>query len=552
MKRFSHALAEDYTQYTLVELAELYRSKQVRPTQVLEHYMARITQFNGPFRQYTIDAIGYNAFSQVFGDEPYVQADEADKRFALYDPVNDAPPPLLCGVPLGLKEIIYVKGWETLNGAPDFFEGNFAEYDATIVTALREQGAVLIGHTIASKLSGDADGTFAGNAWDPTRSPGGSSQGSGVAPMIRFCVAAVGAETGGSIIHPGAANGASAIKPSSGLISVAGTMPLLSGVDVLGPIARSMQDAAILMNALIGVDPKDSQTQAAPRPPLVLPTLPRQGEQPLKGIKIGVPQKDWMNRSGWINQEPPYQSYSERYKQAFDRLKDELSSLGATVVEFNGLDFSSTTDDPYYAESNELLGSVETEIYGELSEFFVSALRAVITPYTVESAWLDEVEKFADTCPGPQKDKLKNYFIVFNEQLILDGIIAKGYLVEGQRRLEQLRANYVAALFEHGIDFMLVLPLGDHPGYKKLPELLDLPVQRYYKERPNIMGWPMVTFPIGHAVTEGAAPVEMPISAAFWGPRFKDAVLVQAVIDYQEHFDYHKKMPVAKPIIPSS
>lgn len=105
MKRFSHALAEDYTQYTLVELAELYRSKQVRPTQVLEHYMARITQFNGPFRQYTIDAIGYNAFSQVFGDEPYVQADEADKRFALYDPVNDAPLPCYAVFHLGLKKL---------------------------------------------------------------------------------------------------------------------------------------------------------------------------------------------------------------------------------------------------------------------------------------------------------------------------------------------------------------------------------------------------------------------------------------------------------------
>ena len=552
MKRFSHALAEDYTQYTLVELAELYRSKQVRPTQVLEHYMARIAQFNGPFRQYTTDAIGYNAFSQVFGDEPYVQADKADKRFALYDPVNDEPPPLLCGVPLGLKEIIYVKGWETLNGAPDFFENYVAEYDATVVTALREQGAVLIGHTIASRLSGDAEGGFAGNAWDSARSPGGSSQGSGVAPMIRFCAAALAGETGGSIIHPGAANGASAIKPSSGLISAAGSMPLLPGVDVLGPIARSMQDAAILMNALIGIDPKDSQTQAAPRPPLVLPTLPRQGEQPLKGITIGVPQKDWMSRSGWSDQSPPYQSYSQHYKEAFDRLKRELSSLGATVLEFDGLDFDDEADDPYYYADSALLGPVDTEVFGEPREFYVSSQRAVITPYIVETPWLGELEKFADTCPEPQREMLRRNYLVFNEPLILEGIIAKGYLAEGQRRLAQLRTNYLAALGEKNIDFMLVLPLGDHPGYKKLPVLFDLPIQRYYKDIPNAMGWPMVTFPVGHAMTEGDAPVEMPISAAFWGPRFKDDRLVQAVIDYQAHFDYHKKMPVAKPLSTST
>ncbi|WP_240998312.1 amidase family protein, partial [Pseudomonas viridiflava] len=98
---------------------------------------------------------------------------------------------------------------------------------------------IILGHTICSELSTHTVGQFAGYAWDPERVPGGSSQGSGVAPMARLCAAALGEETAGSIIIPAAANGASAIKPSLGLVSGAGVMPLRTGWDVVGPMARS-------------------------------------------------------------------------------------------------------------------------------------------------------------------------------------------------------------------------------------------------------------------------------------------------------------------------
>lgn len=535
----------DYTVCTIMELVELYRSKKAKPTRVLEQYIDRVRKYNGPLHQYTEDAIGYNAISQLFGNEFYRQAILADNLFAQYDPEKDQAPPLLCGIPLVLKEIMHVSGWETLNGAPDLFSGNHADRDATVVEKLREQGAVLIGHTIASRLSGDAEGLFAGNAWDLARSPGGSSQGSGVAPMARFCAAALGAETGGSIIHPGAANGASAIKPSSGLISVAGSIPLVVGVDVIGPIARSMQDAAIVMNMLIGVDPEDPLTLTAPRPPLVMPTMPRLGARPLSGIRIGVPQKDWMAVGGSTIKEPPYQSYHENYKEAFDRFKNELTSMGATVIDFDGLDMA--TDDPYYTNP-QTLGTVDTFLYDEPYEMPINPFQAVTIPLLSESHWLDEVEAFANTCPLEQKQKLINNYLFLNRRLAAEGIINKGYRAEGLRQLGVLRNNYLSALSEHNIDFMLVLPLGDHPRYKKLPATLDLPVQRVYKDTPNVMGWPMVTFPIGHATTGGQeTPVEMPINAAFWGPRFQDAMLVQTVIDYQDRFAYHKKLPEIRP-----
>ena len=102
--------------------------------------------------------------------------------------------------------------------------------------------------------------------------PGGSSQGSGVAPVARLAAAAIGEETGGSIMMPSAANGASGIKPSLGTSSVAGLMPLSPGYDVLGPIARSVRDASLILSVILGPDPaNDPLTLAAPDP---FPAMP--------------------------------------------------------------------------------------------------------------------------------------------------------------------------------------------------------------------------------------------------------------------------------------
>ncbi|WP_241005090.1 amidase family protein, partial [Pseudomonas viridiflava] len=107
-----------------------------------------------------------------------------------------------------IKDSIAIQGLESKNGT-QAFTTNLAARDATCTMRLRKQGAIILGHTICSELSTHTIGQFAGNAWDPERVPGGSSQGSGVAPMARFCAGALGEETAGSIIIPAAANGAS-------------------------------------------------------------------------------------------------------------------------------------------------------------------------------------------------------------------------------------------------------------------------------------------------------------------------------------------------------
>jgi Asp-tRNA(Asn)/Glu-tRNA(Gln) amidotransferase A subunit family amidase len=533
---------EDYTKCTVMDLSELYRSKKVKPTQVLEQYIARIIQLNGPFHQYTEEAIGYNAIVQLFEDDARIEARNADARFEQWTPGTEPPPPVLCGVPIAIKENIEVRGRECVVAAPDLFAGNVAASDATVVEKLHEQGAVIVGYAIASRLTENTQGMFAGNAWDVARSPGGSSQGSGVAPIIRFCVAALGGETGGSITKPASANGTSAIKPSSGLISVAGVMPMQPGIDVVGPMARSMQDAAVLMNAVMGVDSKDPQTLEDPTPPSKMPTLPRIGRQPLKGLKIGVPQQDWM-----INQKgtPPYDAYIPDYQTAFTQLTNDLVSLGAEVTTaFNGLDIDNEDENPFFNYKS--LGTFEIDfpIYGGPIPMPIMAEQAVCFPNWIEWGWIAKIKEFAETI---EDDERKTHLL-----RVMTGIqepIAK-YLIdnpelrsEGQERLRRLRANYSAALAAENIDFMLFLELGAYPRSKYTPTGLDLPIYREHFALENAMGWPVVTFPIGHGMATGLEPTEMPISASFWGPRFSDAILVQVVLDYQDRFNYHTKIP---------
>ncbi|KPB53733.1 putative amidase [Pseudomonas amygdali pv. myricae] len=230
---------ERIVDYDIVELAALLREgnpEKLTSEQLFMAYWNRILQFNGPEETYGNNG-KYNAFVRLEDFSTLLkQAILADQWLTTPDDERGPAPPL-CGIPFGIKDSFALQGLESKNGT-QAFSGNLALRDATCVARLRAQGAIIIGHTICSELSTHTVGQFAGNAWDPTRTPGGSSQGSGVAPVARLCAAALGEETAGSIIIPAAANGASAIKPSLGLVSGAGVMPLRSGWDVVGPIDR--------------------------------------------------------------------------------------------------------------------------------------------------------------------------------------------------------------------------------------------------------------------------------------------------------------------------
>ncbi|MEW2549889.1 amidase [Streptomyces sp. NPDC047002] len=524
--------------YEVVELAALLRAGRTTALAVTTAYLDRIDRLNGPFETYGDNGL-YNAFVRLDRDGALAAARAADARFARArtKKEKDALPPLL-GIPMGIKDSVAVKGLEAKDGS-HAFDGNKALRDATVVARLRDAGAVILGHTVCSAFSGSITGTFAGNAWGLPYVPGGSSQGSGVAAVARLAAACIGEETGGSIVMPSAANGASGIKPSLGTSSVAGLMPLSPGYDVLGPIARSMRDASLILSVIHGPDPaNDPLTLSAPDPFPALPLTARKGKRPLAGATIGIPQTDWMRTAQGVQVgTPPQQTYDADHRAAFERLRRQLTALGAKVVEFEGLDVTKPANDPYFS-SGDVLATVDGSA--------VSPSSAVLSPNRYEIAYWQAVGEFAATRPADQAAALLAQYgrkgpndaaASFESAARLGGGVPASARVEGERRRRTLQANYQAALDAAGVDFMLVMSLGAQIGLRQGG---GFPVYRAYYQLPNALAWPMVSFPVGYDSTAAG----LPITAQFWGPRFSEPEIVQAAVDYQEHYpEYHNAAP---------
>jgi Asp-tRNA(Asn)/Glu-tRNA(Gln) amidotransferase A subunit family amidase len=540
--------------HEIVELAALLRAGETTALQLAQAYLDRIERFNGPFEVYG-DNGGYNTFVRIAREEAL-----ADVRIGV-ERAGGAPAPLLCGIPLGIKDSVGVAGRPAKNGT-HAFDANIALEDATAIARLRDQGVVFLGHTICSAYSGVIAGTFAGNAWNKDYVPGGSSQGSGAAPINRLAAAAIGEETGGSIIWPAAINGASAIKPSLGLGSMAGVMPLSATYDVLGPLARSGRDAALIMNAMIGPDgDNDPQTLAAPIPFPQLPMTAREGSKPLKGLTIGIPQTDWMTRSvsgangaltSTVVKESPQSLYDADHKAAFDRVRSELEAMGATVKEFRGIDITDfgteesnylDGDNPYY-NNPKVLQTVDGT--------GVTPRNAVVLGNRAEIRYIEAVAEFAATQPAEVQTQLSNQYgrrpggstdtsvaPTFAASAALNNGVSAAARNEGERRRRLLITKYQKSLDDAGVDLMLVMSIGAEVGKRNPANASDgLPLRRY-NQIANDLSWPMVSFPVGTTSNVG-----LPICVQLWGPRFSEPRLVQAMVDYQaKHPEHHTRFP---------
>lgn len=164
----------------------------------------------------------------------------------------------LHGIPIGIKDIIDVQGWPTAAGS-SLWKDRVAACDATLVSRLREAGAVLLGKTVTTQYA-SFDPSVTRNPWNLERTPGGSSSGSAAAVAAGMCLAAIGSQTGGSITRPASYCGVAGCKPSYGRVSLTGVFPLAPSMDHPGPIARCVDDLALVFDAIAGYDPQDPRS----------------------------------------------------------------------------------------------------------------------------------------------------------------------------------------------------------------------------------------------------------------------------------------------------
>ena len=265
---------------TILEAGRRLRAREVSATELLDECLGRIAELNPALC----------AFITVTEESARESARQADRELARG--LDHGP---LHGIPVAVKDVFLTRGVRTTAGSR-LFADYVPDHDAAAVERLAQAGVVLVGKTNMHEL---AYGTTSANPHfgvvrnpcDPARIPGGSSGGSAVAVAAGMALAALGSDTGGAIRIPAAFCGVVGLKPTYGRVSRYGMLPLSFSMDHAGPITSSVCDAALMLNAIAGRDPRDPSSSSTP----VEDYLPA-GEGSLEGVRIGLPENFYFER----------------------------------------------------------------------------------------------------------------------------------------------------------------------------------------------------------------------------------------------------------------
>ena len=264
----------DLTQHTAQTIAASVRRRELTAVGVTQSALERVDQLNPKL----------HAFITVTRDLAIAAAEEVDKKIAAGQGENLS----LAGVPMAIKDSFWTKGVVTTGGTK-VLAGFVPDEDATVVARLKAAGCVLIGKSLMHEMAygftsrnphhGDCR-----NPWDTSRIPGGSSGGNAAALATGMALAAVGGDTGGSNRQPAALCGVVGVKVTYGRVSRHGGIPLSWSMDTVGPMTRTVGDAAALLQVMAGHDPKDPTSRQGPLPDYVAAL-----KGGLNGLRVGVP-----------------------------------------------------------------------------------------------------------------------------------------------------------------------------------------------------------------------------------------------------------------------
>jgi len=236
---------------TLAGAAAAVAGRELSPVELVDSVLERIEALDPKL----------NAYVTVLADEARAAAKEAERALS-----GGAPVGPLHGVPVSLKDLFDVAGVRTTASSRLRADAPPAAADSTVAAGLRRAGAIIVGKTHTHEFAYGMFTPQTHNPWALDRSPGGSSGGSGAAVAARLGMASVGTDTGGSVRIPSALCGLAGLKPTYGRVSRRGVVPLSWSLDHPGPLARTVEDAALMMNAIAGYDPGDAASVDVPVP----------------------------------------------------------------------------------------------------------------------------------------------------------------------------------------------------------------------------------------------------------------------------------------------
>jgi aspartyl-tRNA(Asn)/glutamyl-tRNA(Gln) amidotransferase subunit A len=288
---------------SIAQLADQIKRRTISPVEVTQAYLDRIQ---------VVDA-KLNSYISVTAEQALQEANRAEAQISHHTYLGP-----LHGVPLAHKDIIATKGIKT-TCASKVLRDHVPDYDATVIERLRAAGSVLLGKLNMNEFATITPSPFFGrvnNPWNLAHTPGGSSSGSGAAVATGLCAGALGTDTGGSIRIPAAFCGIVGLKATHGRISLHGVTPLAWSLDHVGPMTRTVKDAALMLQALAGYDPHDLVSSDTP-----VPNYTATLESEITGLRLGIPTRFF----------PQYTD--PEVQDAFTRAVKVLESLGAKILE---------------------------------------------------------------------------------------------------------------------------------------------------------------------------------------------------------------------------
>jgi aspartyl-tRNA(Asn)/glutamyl-tRNA(Gln) amidotransferase subunit A len=476
------------------ELRDQIRSGTRSAVEVCRETLARIEQRDPAL----------HAFNTVTADQALARAAELDRH---RDRWTDAP---LLGVPIALKDNLCTQGVRT-TASSRMLESFVPPYDATVVTRLARAGAVVVGKTncdefsMGSSTENSAFGP-ARNPWALDRIPGGSSGGSAVAVAARLTPLALGSDTGGSIRQPAALCGVVGLKPTYGRVSRYGLIAFASSLDQIGPLTRTVRDAALTLGVIAGPDPADATSTSQPVDDY---TAALTGD--VRGRRIGVPSS--MLESG----------VDAEVLRAFRRALETLASRGVTLVDIE-LPHARHANAVYYliatAEASSNLARYDGVRYGYR---------------TPESRGEDLGTMYARTRGRGFGPEVKRRIMLGT--YVLSAGYYDAYYLKAQQVRTLILSDYDAA-FER-VD-AVAMPTSPSAAFKIGEKVAD-PLQMYlldvFTVSANLAGLPAISVPCGFTSDR------LPIGLQLTGRRFDEVTLLRLADAYERDAPWHTQEP---------
>jgi aspartyl-tRNA(Asn)/glutamyl-tRNA(Gln) amidotransferase subunit A len=477
---------------SLKELSAALAGKQLSSVELTTLFLDRIGKLNPAL----------NAFITLDGEKSLSMACEADNRLAR----GESGP--LTGIPIAHKDIFCAEGWLTTCGSKML--SNFVSpYDATVIERFKAAGTVTLGKTNMDEFAmGSSNETsFYGavrNPWDIAAVPGGSSGGSAAAVSARLTPAATGTDTGGSIRQPAALCGLTGLKPTYGVVSRYGMIAFASSLDQAGPMAKSAEDCALMLNAMAGFDARDSTSLERPAEDYT-----RDLDKPLAGLRIGLPREFFA------------EGLSADVAQAVEAAIAAYRKLGATTVDIS-LPNMKLSVPAYYVIA-------PAEASSNLSRFD-----------GVRYGW--RAPQYGDLADMYCKSRAQGFGAEVKRRILIGTYVLShgyydAYYLQAQRIRRLIARDFVEAFRQCDLIMGPTSPsvafdLGDKAGDPVQMYLSDI-----YTIAVNLAGLPGMSIPCGTGAKN------LPVGLQIIGDYFGEVRMLNAAHQYQLATDWHRRAP---------